>query len=253
MLTEAMHRLGFTPSKEPDLSSELDVLIKGFFAGIGVYFLFVFFAPLLKPLLPPLLAESGWPRMETTDAFVWTFSLLIMHGSAIVMGLLVRRYLRGQQIWFGGTIATPTMPSGARYLLATVSSYLVALIVMSYWDGVLRGSEVIWRDLGTRYPLALVPTASAFFVCLIFDRARVHRSGSRLWPIVAAQVAVTGVLALVATVYLYRNLEGELTGAIAFASISAGLFALVLGGTTAWLQRPGARRAIDHELEEAAA
>ena len=253
MLTEAMRGLGFTPSKEPDLSSELDVLIKGFLAGIGIYFLFVFFAPLLQPLLPEPLANNGWPKMETTDAFVWTFSLLIMHGSAIVMSLLMRRYLRGQHIWFGGTTATPAMPSSTKYLLAAVSSYLVALIVISYWDGVLRGSEVIWRDLGTRYPLALIPTASAFFICLIFDHARVHRSGSRLWPIVAAQVVITSVLALVATVYLYQSLEGEHTGAVAFASVSAGLFALVLGSSTAWLQRPGARQTIEHELEEAAA
>jgi predicted histidine transporter YuiF (NhaC family) len=134
--------------------------------------------------------------------------------------------------------------------MAAGFAFLVSLAAISYWDGILRGANVIWSDLPTRYPFGLVATASALFVCMIVDRAHMHSPRRELTRLVVFQVAVTAVLAWIAADHLYGYEEGHM-GAIAFTTLSAALFAAVLGGTTAWLIRVDA--AGDEEEQESLA
>ena len=251
-LSSAIGRLGFTSSMEFERVGVLDVAIQAFLYAAFGFFVFTFFVSFFDESVPDSVAETGWPQWESTDVFLWTFSAILMHGSALTCALMVRSYLRSRQMWFGGSFHERKSPRVIRYVTVGTASYLVALIVMSYWDGVLRGADVIWGDLHVRYPLALVPASSAVFECMLFDRVYVQSGQARLWPIVTIQTLLGALLAFIAASHLYKDFQPDMWGAIAFTTVSATLFIFILGQTTAALMRAARDRYGFHEIEEGA-
>lgn len=235
-VSRGVQELGFTARHEPKTANDIDVLLQSFSCAVAVYFMTVFLALNIGPFLPEAFVETGWPEQKATDSFAWTFSAALMHGSAVFTALMIRRHLRRRHRWFRVTLGALERPKFVRYLMTAGFAFLVSLAAISYWDGILRGANVIWDDLPTRYPFGLVAAASALFVCMIVDRAHMHSSRRDLSRLVAWQVAVTGLLAWIAADHLYGYEEGHM-GAIAFTTLSATLFAAALGGATAWLVR----------------
>lgn len=219
---EGLRALGLIDGSTARQWNDPDRVVIAFMGGVLAYFTICFLAPVLAIPFPSWL-DQGWPSIDSSNFFLWTLSVIMLYGSALLGTMLYRSHRVRRGRWFNDHGADfKSMPSTRSYLLLVAVGYLWSLGAVCIYDGFLLSLPI---DLQRAWPLALAPTLAATFSCWILDRGMLarqqqHRSlcaPKRCWLVCGAFTAAITFFNFAANTHVYK----------AFGTLSEQWFALL--------------------------
>jgi len=178
-------------------------------------------------------ASANFPK-KPPEAFIWSFSALLVHGVAIMTADWVRARLLRKGQWFA-IARQERQPITANYIRVALCCAATGYAAM-YLLGLILQPPTIGLATGTA-PFALLPAATGAFYGYHLDNVELGCRPSRLWEI-GLQTLVTALCGLVAAP-VWLALGGDVAGNADYI-VLVTMFGAVVGASLASTIPPAA-------------